>query len=179
MANRMSNILGLLGWRSPDQTQQAVSFPVQLVHTLAEDLARAQSQIIATTLAAERRIMKALDNLTSRLTDLITVGDGLATLLGTIHSEVLGLRGKDDVAIEELAGRIAAKKDEWAAAIQANTDAAPTTEPAPANPGTEPGVVPPVEAPGGGTASPGGDTGDGGADSSQGVPGNDNPFFNR
>lgn len=179
MANRMSNILGLLGWRSPDQTQQAVPFLVQLVHTLAQDLEVAQSRIIATTLAAERKIMKALDNLTSRLTDLITVGDGLATLLGTLHSEVLGLRGKDDVAIEELANRIAAKKDEWAVAIQTNTDAAPTTQPAPANPGTEPGVAPPVEAPEDGIASPGGDTGDGGADSSQGVLGDDNPFFNR
>ena len=72
--------------------------------------------------------MANIDTTTQDLTGLLTVGDGLVSLLGTLNQEIRDLKsaGTDPetaAKIDALDQKITDKTTEWAAAIAANTAA--------------------------------------------------------
>ncbi len=101
----------------------------------------------------------ALDNLTTKLTAMETVGDGMAALLSDLSARI---RAADDSEkLNALAADVDAKTAAWTAAVTANTPAAdettpPTDEPAPVDtsvPSAAPEPTPAAPADGG-TAEP-------------------------
>jgi hypothetical protein len=98
--------------------------PLHLLDHLDEQLSSIHDRItdMSTATAA------ALANLTDKLTALTTVGDGLATTLGTVHTALIDALANADAeivpAVRAVADTIQAKTQEWSDALVANTDAA-------------------------------------------------------
>ena len=83
---------------------------------------------IVRTLERIERHMANIDTATENLEKLVTVGDGMATLLGALAEEVRNLKsaGTDPetaAKIDRLNQVMAENTEQWTAAVVANTDA--------------------------------------------------------
>jgi hypothetical protein len=77
--------------------------------------------------------MAVLDDLEAKLTAAETAGDAVATLLATIHQELVDMiaAGPDTAALQAMADRLDADAVKWKAAADANPDPTPAPPPAP------------------------------------------------
>lgn len=92
------------------------------------------------------QVSGALDNLTTKLTAMESVGDGMAALLADLSTRI---RAADDSEkLNALAADVDAKTGAWAAAVTANTPAAETPVPVtPSEPVADPAPEPTVANP--------------------------------
>jgi uncharacterized membrane protein YccC len=101
-------------------------FHVRQLDTIVEAL----STILTRLQTMSAQTDAAFADLDSKLSALTTVGDGLATLLNTIHAALVeALKGTDATvipAVQAIADKIPAKIEAWNAAIIANTEADPS-----------------------------------------------------
>lgn len=77
------------------------------------------------TLVAQGKTMGAeLDDLTNRVSDMRSVEQGAVTLLNGLSQQIASLK-TDPAALQQLADDLASQSTELAAAVAANTPAAP------------------------------------------------------
>jgi hypothetical protein len=114
------------------------------IHTPEEDTTSRKLDTILEMLTAQKGkediVMADLSQLTAQVEANTTVVESAITLIGGLKS-ALDAAGTDPVALKALSDSLAAEDTKLAAAIQANTPAAP---PAPAPPPAEPPPAAPV-----------------------------------
>lgn len=95
---------------------------VEVYHHFADgNILRDISRKLDAILKREEILMGAYEDILQAVTDQTTVGDSLVLLLESLLAE----SNISPAQVTEIVGKLKAKQDEWAAAIVANTPAAP------------------------------------------------------
>lgn len=89
-------------------------------------------RLLLILITKDKDMANALDNLTAKVTAENTVIDSAITLITGLADQIKAANTANDPALNALADSIQAKSDALAAAVTANTAAAPATPPAPA-----------------------------------------------